>query len=963
MKEQKSFIQKTIDEIDFSLDRGCKILHCYAMLDTKNINHFTADNNDLFLIDGSGFIFRAFHALPMMTRPDGTPVNAVFGFTNMLIKLLTEIHAKKILVVFDAARKNFRNDIYPAYKANRSETPEELIPQFSLIRDATTAFNLPQLEIEGFEADDLIATYVNIAKQNNQRVTIVSSDKDLMQLVGDGACMFDPMKSKIIHEPEVFEKFGVTPDKVIDVQALCGDSTDNVPGVPGIGPKTAAELIQTYGSLESLLENLDQIKQPKRRESLIAHREDAIISKQLVRLKSDVPVPVSIDSLALPVFDEARLRSFLEEQGFRSTLSRLEKAGLLHGIGQSATSAPSVITQQKTPKQYEIIETESQLKALVTKIHEQGTFSFQTEILAAGFDQVVLVGLCFAIGSGEAFYIPLNHQLSRNLLNMPENPTEGEKQYQQLDQASVLSALKPLFESSALLKISHDVKREMKILAHFDIDVRAFDDILTMSYLLDGALHAHTLESLSSHYFDHVLLQIKDIVGDGRSVKPLDQVSISVLAGYASEKADYIFQLHQILKPRLRTEQLLTLYEEIERPLIPVVAEMEQVGVKLDAFKLQEISSSLQRSIANLEKRIYELAGEEFNIGSPKQLGEILFTKLNLASAGKGKSGQLLTHIDILEPLAEQGYEIARKILDWRHVSKLKGTYADALPKQIDPRTGRVHTTYGLALSNTGRLSSSDPNLQNIPIRTDEGREIRKAFVAEAGYEIMSIDYSQIELRLVAAIANVSKLKEAFLNGIDIHAHTAAHVFHLKPEEMTADFRRKAKAVNFGILYGISAYGLSQQLHCTSAEAQALIDAYFLQFPELKAYMDGMIEFGRKHGYVLSLFGRKSYVPTIRDKIFAKRQFAERQAINAPLQSTQADIIKKAMVQISAYLKAQNLKTRMLLQVHDELVFEVPMAEKDLVAAEVKRIMESVMSLSVPLTAEVGFGVNWQDAH
>ncbi len=931
------------------------------MLDTKNINHFTADNNDLFLIDGSGFIFRAFHALPMMTRPDGIPVNAVFGFTNMLIKLLTEIHAKKILVVFDAARKNFRYDIYPAYKANRSETPEELIPQFSLIRDATTAFNLPQLEIEGSEADDLIATYVEIAKQNNQRVTIVSSDKDLMQLVGDGICMFDPMKSKIIHEPEVFEKFGVTPDKVIDVQALCGDSSDNVPGVPGIGPKTAAELIQAYGSLEGLLENLDQIKQPKRRESLVAHREDAIISKQLVRLKRDVPVPVSIDSLALSVFDEARLRLFLEEQGFRSTLSRLEKAGLLHAAGQSQELVSAKPTSKE--KQYDIVETEAQLQAVITKIQERGIFAFQTESVSSGFDQVVLVGLSIALGAGESFYIPLNHQLSRNLLNMPESPVEGEKQYQQLDQALVLKTLKPLFESSALLTISHDVKREMKILAFFDIQVQAFDDILTMSYLLDGALHAHTLESLSLHYFDQSLVEFKTIAGEGRTQKPLDQVTIAGLANYASEKADYIFQLHQILKPRLRTEQLLTLYEEVERPLIPVVAEMEQVGVKLDAFKLQEISSSLQRSISELEKRIYDLAGEEFNIGSPKQLSEILFTKLKLEAAGKGKSGQLSTNIDILEPLAEQGYEIARKILDWRHVSKLKGTYSDALPKQIDPRSGRVHTTYGLALSNTGRLSSSDPNLQNIPIRTEEGREIRKAFVAEAGYEMMSIDYSQIELRLVAAIADVSKLKDAFLHGVDIHAHTAAHVFHLKPEEMTSDFRRKAKAVNFGILYGISSYGLSQQLHCSVEEAKALIDAYFVQFPELKAYMDEMVEFARKHGYVLSLFGRKSYVPTIRDKIFAKRQFAERQAINAPLQSTQADIIKKAMVQIAAYLKAKNLKSRMLLQVHDELVFEVPLAEKEVVANEVKRIMESVMSLSVPLTAEVGFGANWQDDH
>lgn len=931
------------------------------MLDTKNINHFTADNNDLFLIDGSGFIFRAFHALPMMTRPDGTPVNAVFGFTNMLIKLLTEIHAKKILVVFDAARKNFRYDIYPAYKANRSETPEELIPQFSLIRDATAAFNLPQLEIEGFEADDLIATYVELAKQNNQRVTIVSSDKDLMQLVGDGICMFDPMKSKVIHEPEVFEKFGVTPDKVIDVQALCGDSSDNVPGVPGIGPKTAAELIQAYGSLEGLLENVDQIKQPKRRESLVAHREDAIISKQLVRLKRDVPVPVSIDSLALPVFDEARLRLFLEEQGFRSTLSRLEKAGLLHAAGQSQEQVTAKPVSKE--KQYEIVETESQLQAVITKIQERGIFAFQTESVSSGFDQIVLVGLSLSVGAGEAFYIPLNHQLSRNLLNMPESPVEGEKQYQQLDQALILKTLKPLFESPALLTISHDVKREMKILAFFDIQVKAFDDILTMSYLLDGALHAHTLESLSLHYFDQSLVELKTIAGEGRAQKPIDQVAIAALANYASEKADYIFQLHQILKPRLRTEQLLTLYEEVERPLIPVVAEMEQVGVKLDAFKLQEISSTLQRSISELEKRIYEIAGEEFNIGSPKQLGDILFTKLKLEASGKGKSGQLSTSVDILEPLADEGCEIARKILDWRHLSKLKGTYSDALPKQIDPRSGRVHTTYGLALSNTGRLSSSDPNLQNIPIRTEEGREIRKAFVAEAGYEMMSIDYSQIELRLVAAIADVSKLKDAFLHGVDIHAHTAAHVFHLKPEEMTADFRRKAKAVNFGILYGISSYGLSQQLHCSVEEAKALIDAYFVQFPELKAYMDEMVEFARKHGYVLSLFGRKSYVPTIRDKIFAKRQFAERQAINAPLQSTQADIIKKAMVQISAYLKAQNLKSRMLMQVHDELVFEVPLAEKDLIAAEVKRIMESVMSLSVPLTAEVGFGANWQDAH
>ena len=928
------------------------------MLDIKNMKNIMAESENLFLIDGSGFIFRAFHALPMMTRPDGTPVNAVFGFTNMLLKLLTEMKAHKVAVIFDAARKNFRNEIYADYKAHRPPPPEELVPQFALIKEATKAFNLPCLEMEGFEADDLIATYARLAKEQGQKVTIVSSDKDLMQLVDEDIHMFDPMKNKVIGVEQVQEKFGVEPSKVIDVQALAGDSSDNVPGVPGIGIKTAAELINVYGSLEVLLEKASEIKQPKRRENLINHRQDAEMSKKLVTLSQDTPVEMTIDQMDLKSFDADIVRAFLIAQNFHSILSRLEKANILTQSEVVPSRAPPV----QHEKEYEVIDTVAKLEKWCALIREKGYVAVDTETDSLEAVTAKLVGVSFSIQPGVACYIPLQHIVEeKDLLSQAEESTH--KDYAQIPLSQAIDLLKPILEDPAILKIGHNLKYDMQILFQHNITLAPLDDTLVISYLLEGGLHGHSLDELSKLYFDHDMIKFKDLVGTGKKQITFDYLPIEIAAEYAAEDADYCLRLYEIFKPRLRQENVLTLYEQIERKLVPVIANMERKGIKIDAIKLKDISVDFSKKIQKFEKDIYALAGHEFNIGSPKQLSTVLFEELGLESKKKGKSGQYSTHVDVLEPLALAGHEIVRKILDWRHLSKLKNTYTEALQKKINPKTGRVHTSYSLAGTNTGRLSSSDPNLQNIPIRTAEGREIRKAFIADEGYKLMSVDYSQIELRLAAAMADVKNLKAAFENGYDVHTHTAKQVFGLKDEEVTPDHRRQAKSVNFGILYGISAFGLSQQLGCDSKQAQKLIDAYYVQFPELKAYMEKMISFGQKHGYVESMFGRKCHLPTIRDKNYGLRQFAERQAVNAPFQSTQADIIKKAMVRIEKMLADEGLKTRMLLQVHDELIFEIPDAELETTPPKIKEIMENVVTLSVPLDVDIGIGMNWQEAH
>ncbi|UEM20641.1 DNA polymerase I [Skermanella mucosa] len=932
----------------------------------------------LYLVDGSGFIFRAYHAIPPLTRADGTPVNAVMGFTNMLMKLLADHHAEAVAVVFDSKRLNFRNEFYADYKAHRPEPPEELKPQFGIIREAVEAFCVPSIELEGYEADDLIATYARLAREQGRQVTIVSSDKDLMQLVSDGVAMLDPMKNKPIGPEEVFEKFGVTPDKVVDVQALAGDPVDNVPGVPGIGVKTAAQLIGEYGDLEQLLERAGEIKQPKRRQALIDNAELARISKRLVRLDDQAPVPVPLDDLKVREPDHEKLLGFLRQQGFRSIITRVENEiradgklvdGASAPAGTAALAGGSTAPEAKPRARfdgkgsYELVQTAEALDRWIAAAYAAGTVAVDTETDSLSACSTRLVGVSMAVEQGAACYIPVGH------VGPGGAPAEGSLDLSpsdappQLPIAEVVAKLKPLLEDPAVLKVGHNLKFDIQVFGSHGIRLAPIDDTMLISYVLETGLHGHGMDELSKLHCDYTPITYDQVTGTGKSRVTFDRVPLDKATEYAAEDADVTLRLHHALKPRLVPERLTTLYETIERPLVPVIADMEACGILVDRDVLKELSGDLASRLAELETEIHRLAGHPFNVGSPKQLGDVLFGEMGLQGGKKGKTGAYSTDSATLEPLAEQGHDIVQKVLDWRQFSKLKSTYTDSLQQQIDAKTGRVHTSFSLAITNTGRLSSNDPNLQNIPIRTEEGRKIRRAFIAKPGHVLLSVDYSQIELRLVAEMAGIEALKHAFRENIDIHAMTASQVFGVPLDQMTGEIRRKAKAINFGIIYGISGFGLGRQLGIPAGEANAFIKRYLERFSELAAFMEQTKEFCRKNGYVTTLFGRRCHIQGITERNPARRQFAERQAINAPIQGTAADIIKRAMVRIPAALEAAGLTGRMLLQVHDELVFEVPEAEAAETSDTVRRVMEGAASLGVPLVAEAGTGHSWADAH
>ena len=915
----------------------------------------------VYLIDGSGYIFRAFHALPPMTRADGTPVNAVYGFTNMLLKLVEDSDAEFIACIFDAGPRSFRNDLYSEYKAQRPPPPPELVPQFALIRDATRACNVPAIELAGFEADDLLATYARQAAALGHKVTIVSSDKDLMQLVGGTIELFDPIKSRRIGDAEVREKFGVGPDKVIDVQALAGDSSDNVPGVRGIGIKTAAELINLYGDLDTLLARAGEIKQPKRREALLVNADMARLSRDLVRLRHDVPVPASLDTFGRRAPDPAHLLPFLRENQFRAILAEARPIDARPARPSAAEAAASpAVAGDRTG--YVLVQDLAALDAWIAEARAAGWVAFDTETTALDTMLAELVGVSLAIRPGFACYVPLGHKAGGGDLLEESGPAP-----RQIPMPEALARLKPLLEDDSVLKIGQNVKYDMEVMKRLGIDVVGYDDTMLISYVLEGGAHGHGMDELAELHLGHKTIHYGDVTGSGKQQVNFDRVPLDKARDYAAEDADVTLKLHATLKPRLIAEKMLTVYETIERPLVPAVARMELAGIKVDSTELKRLSADFARRLVDLEREIHKLAKREFNIGSPKQLGEVLFDSLGLAGGKKGKTGAYATGADVLEELAAQGHELPARVMDWRQLSKLKSTYADALVEQINHTTGRVHTSFALAATSTGRLSSTDPNLQNIPVRTEEGRKIRRAFIAESGHKLLSVDYSQIELRLAAHMADVAALKQAFKAGLDIHALTASQVFGVPVEGMDPMVRRKAKAINFGIIYGISGFGLAQQLGIPQSEAKAYIDAYFAKYPGIRDYMDRTKQEARAKGYVSTLFGRRCYLPGINDKNPARRSFMERAAINAPIQGSAADIIKRAMIRIDPALAEARLAARMLLQVHDELLFEVPNAEVEATSALVKKVMEGAagpaLDLSVPLVADVGVAENWAEAH
>lgn len=946
----------------------------------------------LYLVDGSGYIFRAYHALPPLTRKsDGMPIGAVSGFCNMLASLRDKAEhdeaVSHMAVIFDASRDTFRNQIYAAYKANRSETPEDLIPQFAPIREATRAFGLPSIEKDGFEADDIIATYARIANEAGMEVCIVSSDKDLMQLVRDGVGMMDPMKDRSIGPAEVMEKFGVSPDKVIDVQALAGDSTDNVPGVPGIGIKTAAELINTFGDLETLLARAGEIKQPKRRETLQTNAEKARISYQLVKLKDDVPLELGLDDLKLSPVEWPRLSTFLNEMEFRTLTSRIENRLKMRGTDMSG-GAPGVTARPSQPTapvasahrattpiaypgeggpehppvsrdHYELVQDLGALQRWVARGFEAGIIAFDTETTDLSPTKAKLVGISLAVAPGEACYIPLGH--------VPPGggglDFNGDGAIKQLPLQQALDTLKPLLADPGVLKVGQNIKYDMAVLHAHGVEIVAYDDTMLISYTLDAGKHGHGMDELSERHLGHTPISYDEMTGTGKARISFAEVALDKARDYAAEDADVTLRLYHVLKPRLLAEKQVTLYETIERPLPAVVCAMECAGIKVDPAELNRLSADFAKRMEAFEKKAHELAEESFNIGSPKQLGEILFDKMKLPGGKKGKTGAYSTGAEVLEELAAEGHELPRVVVDWRQLAKLKSTYADALVASINPRTQRVHTSFALSATNTGRFASSDPNLQNIPVRTEEGRKIRKAFVAEAGHKLVSADYSQIELRILAHIADIGALKQAFRDGIDIHALTASQVFATPVEGMDPMVRRAAKAINFGIIYGMSAFGLAAQLGIPQREAQSYIEAYFQRYPGIRAYMDSTKKQVKEQGFVTTLYGRRVHFPNINSKNPAERNFLERAAINAPIQGSAADIIKRAMAKLPAAIAAAGLKARMLLQVHDELVFEAADSEVDALISVAKRVMQNAASLDVPLVVDAGTGLNWEEAH
>jgi DNA polymerase-1 len=944
------------------------------------------ETSHLYLVDASGYIFRAFHALPPLTRKsDGLPIGAVSGFCNMLWKLLEDLKADDepthLACVFDKSAITFRNELYDQYKAHRPDPPADLVPQFPLVRDAAIAFGTPALEMTGYEADDLIATYARQAEALGARVSIVSSDKDLMQLVSEKVRLLDTMKDRQIRAPEVEEKFGVRPERVIDVQALCGDSVDNIPGVPGIGIKTAAQLIQEFGSLEALLERTGEIKQPKRRESLIEHADKARLSKILVTLKTDVPVETPLEALGVTDPDPTTLMSFCERMEFRTLARRVsERLGgemivKANGapIGTKTTEAArNLSTPVASPldppiepfrlEAYETVVSEERLRFWVAAAGAQGHVAVDTETDSLSATGARLVGVSLALAPNQACYIPLGHGGGGDLLS-GEQPA-------QIDMQTAIAILKPLLEDEAVLKIGQNIKYDLCVLSRVGIRVSPVDDTMLMSFVLDAGRHGHGMDELSDLHLGHKPIAFKDVAGTGKSQISFDAVPLEEATRYAAEDADVTLRLWRLLRPKLSAQGVLTVYETQDRPLAPIVADMELAGILVDRSQLSRLSGEFAQRMGALEAEAHLMAGRAFNLASPKQIGDILFDEMGLADAvgaKKTKTGAWSTGAETLEDLAAAGHALPRVLLDWRTLAKLRSTYTETLRDAISPATGRVHTSYSLVGAQTGRLSSTDPNLQNIPVRTEEGRKIREAFIAAPGHVLISADYSQIELRLLAHVADIASLREAFRHGVDIHALTASEMFGVPIEGMDPMIRRRAKAINFGIIYGISAFGLARQLSISRDEAGAYIRSYFEKFPGIRAYMDEAKAFGREHGHVTTIFGRKCWLPQIRSTNAAERSFAERQAINAPLQGSAADIIKRAMIRLPAALRREGLKGRMLLQVHDELILEAPEAEAAHTIEVVKNVMTSApgpaLVLKAPLVVEATAAANWSAAH
>ena len=926
----------------------------------------------LHLIDGSGFIFRAYHALPPLTRKsDGLPVGAVSGFCNMLYKFVEDqkgIDAPThVGVIFDAKGKTFRSDIYPEYKANRPPAPEDLVPQFPLTRDATRAFNLACVEQAGLEADDIIATLATQARDNGGRVTIISSDKDLMQLVGNGVDMLDAMKNKRIDSDGVYEKFGVKPDRVIDVQSLAGDSVDNVPGAPGIGIKTAALLINEYGDLDSLLERAQEIKQPKRRDTLITFADQIRVSRELVTLKTDADIGVSLDELEVNEPDPTKILEFLSEMEFRTLTNRIAaKLGVnppdedeLNNVNLNKEFDYNEVLKPFDASVYSCVRDLASLNEWILKIKTRGWVAVDTE--TTGLDDMIaeLVGICLCVEVGEACYIPLNHKVGDDDLFGGNKLAKN-----QISLDDALDLLKPILEDPAIIKVGQNIKYDMKILSRYNINISPVDDTMLLSYSLHGGAHNHGMDSLSNRYLNHTPISIKSILGSGKSAITFDQVPISEAINYAAEDADITLRLWKFFKPQLHKNNVTKVYESLERPLVPVLADMERNGIKVDRDTLSRMSNSFAQKMAGLEAEIFQLAGRNFNVGSPKQLGEVLFDELKIPGGKRGKTGAYATGAEILEDLTVEGYELPSKVLDWRQLSKLKSTYTDALQDHINIETGRVHTSYSMAGTSTGRLSSTDPNLQNIPIRSEDGRKIREAFICEEGSILLSLDYSQIELRILAQIAELDALKEAFFQGQDIHALTASQMFDVPLEGMDPMIRRQAKAINFGIIYGISGYGLARNLRIPRKEAQSFIDKYFERFPGIKDYMESTVNFAKENGYVETLFGRRIHTPEINTR-GPQAGFSKRAAINAPIQGTAADVIRRAMIRMPEAIAG--LPAKMLLQVHDELLFEVSRDAVDETILVVKEIMENAampaIEMDVPLIVDAGQGRNWAEAH
>ena len=924
------------------------------MTSLKKTDHF-------YLIDGSGYIFRAYYALPPLSRKsDGLPTGAVSGFCSMLFKLLEDSRSDDSIhkpthfaVIFDSAKKNFRNDIYSDYKANRSETPEDLIPQFEYIRKAVKAFSLPSIELINYEADDLLATYAKQIVDAGAKVTVISSDKDLMQLVSEKIRLYDPMKNKVLGEDEVFEKFGVKPNQVIDVQSLAGDSSDNIPGVPGIGVKTAAELINKYKTLDVLLKNINEITQNKRRETLLANKDKAILSKKLVTLKNDVPVKEKLEDFIMKNVDREKLFKFLREMEFNRLLSQ---AISFYGETQILNSngfneIKKKVEQNINTKNYECIVDEKNLDKWIKILEEKTVIAVDTETSSLNPLETELIGISFSHGPNKACYIPLGHK------------EKG------LKKEIVLKKIKPLLEDPSIKKVGQNIKFDFIVLMQNGIEINSFEDTMLISYTLDAGTNRHNMDTLSEIHLGHKTISFKELVGTGKNKLSFSEIKLNKATEYAAEDADVTLRLYENLKERLDEEKLNKIYEYFEKPMVKLLSKLESNGIKVDANHLKKLSTRFEKKLKKIEKGIYALAGREFNIGSPKQLGEIIYNELKIAKLKKTKKGSLATNATVLEDLAFTGHKFPNLVLEWRQVSKLKNTYTDALQEHISSKTKRVHTSFLLAATNTGRLASSDPNLQNIPVKTEDGREIRKAFVADRGNILVSADYNQIEMRILADMADVKALKKAFKNDEDIHSLTASQVFNIQLNKVNEDLRRKAKAINFGIIYGITQYGLAKQISVSNYEALDFINAYFKKFPEIKDYMNSTIKSCRTKGYVNNIFGRRIHLKGINDKNFSVRSFQERAAINAPIQGSAADIIRLAMIKLDHITETdKNFKAKMLLQIHDELIFECSKGDKIYVQKIIKDAMTSISSsdyhmFSIPLNVSINSGLNWGEAH